>query len=100
MLVWRARVFRRGGFSRRGSVGFTGGHWHHNWAVQDYRRTVLNAIVWVAGLEAPQAGVRSLPSTEEDLNEKLDKKHFMRPVSLLGDHNFDFEPAEARVIEE
>ena len=28
--------------------GFTGGHNHLNWANDDFRKTVLNAIVWVA----------------------------------------------------
>lgn len=79
-------------------VGFTGGHWHYNWAIEDYRRTVLNAIVWVAGLDVPEGGVQSLPLTEEDLNKNLDEKRVMRPVALPGDHNFDFKPAEARVI--
>lgn len=81
-------------------VGFTGGHWHYNWAVEDYRRTVLNAIVWMAGMEVPAGGVQSLPLTEEDLNQNLDEKKEMRVVSFPGDHNFEFEPAEARVIEE
>ncbi len=80
-------------------VGFTGGHWHYNWAIEDYRRVVLNAIVWVAGLDVPEGGVQSEPLTEEDLNENLDEARVMRHVSLPGDHNFDFEPAEARVIE-
>ncbi len=80
-------------------VGFTGGHWHYNWAVEDYRRMVLNAIVWVAGLEVPEEGVKSLPLTEEDLNANLDEKPEMRHVALPGDHLFEFEPAAPRVID-
>ena len=80
-------------------VGFTGGHWHYNWAIEDYRRLVLNAIVWVAGMEVPEGGVQSLPITEEQLNENLDEKRNMRPVLLPGEHNFNFQPAEARVID-
>lgn len=80
-------------------VGFTGGHWHYNWAIEDYRRTVLNAMVWVAGLDVPEGGVQSLPLTEEDLNQNLDEKRVMRPVALPGEHNFNFDPAPARVIE-
>ncbi len=80
-------------------VGFTGGHWHYNWAIDDYRRMVLNAMVWVAGLEVPAGGVNSLPLTEADLNANLDEKPTMLHVSLPGDHNFNFEPAEARVID-
>ncbi|WP_372807771.1 ankyrin repeat domain-containing protein [Pontiella sp.] len=39
--------------------GFTGGHFHSNWGQPDYRRFVLNAIVWAAGLEVPEGGVES-----------------------------------------
>lgn len=37
--------------------GFTGGHFHRNWANENFRRLVLNAIVWTAGLEIPETGV-------------------------------------------
>lgn len=80
-------------------VGFTGGHWHYNWAVDDYRKLVLNAMVWVAGLEVPEDGVKSEPLTEEDLNANLDEKRNMRHVALPGDHVFDFTPAEPRAFE-
>lgn len=39
--------------------GFTGGHFHSSWGQPDYRRLVLNAIVWSAGLEVPAEGVQS-----------------------------------------
>lgn len=53
-------------------VGFTGGHYHHCWAIDGVRTTVLNAIVWTAGLEVPEGGVKSTPLTEEMLNANLD----------------------------
>lgn len=53
-------------------VGFTGGHYHRNFAVDGFRTAVLNALVWVAGLEVPEGGVTSLPVTAEQLNENLD----------------------------
>ena len=37
--------------------GFTGGHFHSNWANENFRKLVLNAIVWTAGLEVPEGGV-------------------------------------------
>ncbi|WP_395750144.1 PVC-type heme-binding CxxCH protein [Prosthecobacter sp.] len=55
-------------------AGFTGGHYHKNWALDDYRKLVLNAIVWVAGMEVPEGGVKSDPITVEDLNANLDDK--------------------------
>jgi type 1 glutamine amidotransferase len=63
-------------------VGITGGHWHRNWAVDDFRRAVLNAMVWTAGLEVPEGGVPSLAVTEAQLNENLDAKKEMVHVSL------------------
>jgi len=41
--------------------GFTGGHFYQNWWNPDFRKLVLNAIVWTAGLEVPATGVRSEP---------------------------------------
>ncbi|MBN1342089.1 MAG: ThuA domain-containing protein [Phycisphaerae bacterium] len=46
--------------------GFTGGHWHVSWAHDDFRKLILNAIVWVARLEVPKDGVSTkTPSVEE-----------------------------------
>lgn len=39
--------------------GFTGGHFHHHWAQPDFRKLVLNGIVWTAGAEVPEHGVTS-----------------------------------------
>ena len=43
---------------RRG-FGLNGGHFHANWADDDFRRVVLNALVWVSGLDVPAGGVVS-----------------------------------------
>ena len=53
-------------------VGFTGGHYHRNWGSDGFRQLVLNAIVWVTGMEVPADGVKSNPLTEDDLNANLD----------------------------
>ncbi len=39
--------------------GFTGGHFYSNWWLPDFRRTVLNAIVWTAKVDVPEGGVES-----------------------------------------
>lgn len=39
--------------------GFTGGHFHRNWAQPEFRRLVLNSIVWIAGGQVPAQGVTS-----------------------------------------
>jgi type 1 glutamine amidotransferase len=39
--------------------GTTGGHFFQNWWDDNFRRTILNAIVWTAGVEVPAGGVIS-----------------------------------------
>ena len=51
--------------------GFTGGHFHANWGNDDFRRAVLNALVWVTGAEVPAGGVTSTLSAG-DLERDLD----------------------------
>jgi type 1 glutamine amidotransferase len=53
-------------------IGFTGGHYHRNWSIDGFRQIVLNAIVWVAGMDVPEGGVKSLAVTEDQINENLD----------------------------
>jgi type 1 glutamine amidotransferase len=50
--------------------GFTGGHYHKNWADENQRKLVLNALLWIARAEVPAAGVESNPSDDE-LNSRL-----------------------------
>lgn len=54
--------------------GFTGGHFHDNWANDDYRRVVLNAVLWAAKASVPSGGVESSVS-QELLNANLDPKN-------------------------
>jgi hypothetical protein len=54
-------------------VGFTGGHFHRNWGNADFRRVVLNALVWACKLEVPAGGVSSTVS-EEQLAANWDPK--------------------------
>lgn len=53
--------------------GFTGGHFHDNWGNDDYRKVVLNALVWAAKAEVPENGVES-NVTAEMLDQNLDLK--------------------------
>lgn len=53
--------------------GFTGGHTHANWGDPNQRKIVLNAILWLAKMEVPAAGVESA-LTSEDLLQNLDPK--------------------------
>jgi hypothetical protein len=58
--------------------GFTGGHFHKNWGNADFRKTVLNALLWVTKVEVPGDGVESTV-TEEDLGKNLDPKSAPKP---------------------
>jgi hypothetical protein len=53
--------------------GFTGGHFHDNWGNDQFRKTVLNALAWVAKCEVPAGGIDS-SLTPADLDANLDPK--------------------------
>ena len=53
--------------------GFTGGHFHDNWRNNQYRKVVLNALLWLAQAEVPAGGVQS-QVTPADLDANLDPK--------------------------
>jgi hypothetical protein len=52
--------------------GFTGGHWHWNWAHDDFRKLVLNALVWITGADVPLDGVPSKTPSVEELEANQD----------------------------
>lgn len=53
--------------------GFTGGHFHDNWGNDQFRKVILNTLVWVAKGEVPPGGVES-HITAADLDAHLDPK--------------------------
>jgi hypothetical protein len=53
--------------------GLTGGHFHENWGNPQFRKIVLNALVWITGIDVPAAGISSNPS-EDNLRRDLDEK--------------------------
>lgn len=53
--------------------GFTGGHFHANWGDPNFRKIVLNAIVWAAGDEVPEQGVAAGEVTAQTLEENQDE---------------------------
>jgi hypothetical protein len=65
-MMW---AYERPGGGR--GVGFTGGHFHMNLGDDNFRKLVLNALVWVAKGEVPANGVPS-HVTEDDLLQNLD----------------------------
>jgi type 1 glutamine amidotransferase len=53
--------------------GFTGAHAHKNWGDPNFRKLVLNAILWTARADVPAQGV-SCDVSPSDLTEGLDPK--------------------------
>ena len=53
--------------------GCTGGHVHWNWGNDQFRKLVLNAIVWSAGMEVPAGGVPAGAITVDDLLQDHDE---------------------------
>lgn len=53
-------------------LGFTGGHFHNNWAEDSLRKFMLNAIAWTAKVDVPQEGVSTPTPTPEELKSYLD----------------------------
>jgi type 1 glutamine amidotransferase len=55
------------------SFGFTGGHFHKNWGDENFRRLVVNAILWTAQLDVPKEGAK-VELDPDELNKNLDRK--------------------------
>lgn len=62
------------------SFGFTGGHFHRNWADENFRRTVVNATLWCAKVDVPEAGA-PVKFDAADLNKNLDWKGKGKPTT-------------------
>lgn len=54
-------------------VGFTGGHTHANWKDDNFRKVVLNALLWICKVDVPKDGVESSVS-DDDIKANLDPK--------------------------
>lgn len=52
--------------------GFTGGHNHDSWQDDNYRKVMLNAILWTAGMEVPKKGVTSSAPDNVEIEANLD----------------------------
>ncbi len=56
------------------AFGFTGGHVYKNFGDSNFRKIILNAIVWTAKLKVPLAGVPTPALQEAELTTNLDAK--------------------------
>lgn len=68
-MLW---TFERVGGGR--GFGFTGGHFHRNWQNDEYRKVVMNAICWLAGIKVPKLGVGTSTVTDREIESNLDPK--------------------------
>lgn len=66
-----AWAYERSDGSNGRGFGFTGAHYHQNWANENFRRLALNAILWLAKMDVPAEGVKSTV-TAADLQANLD----------------------------
>ena len=53
--------------------GLTGAHFHKNYGDINFRRTIVNAILWTAHVEIPEGGAKC-ELAPDDLMKNLDKK--------------------------
>ena len=73
--------------------GFTGGDQHINFAHPDFRKVILNGIVWTAGLEIPQQGIDTPSPSLDELKQYLKKPNTWTPAketsvrTLIDDWN-------------
>ena len=54
--------------------GFTGAHNHDNWQNDNFRKVVLNAILWTANVEVPKDGCPSPTPSDSQIEENIDEK--------------------------
>ncbi len=65
--------------------GFTGGHYHDNWAHDTFRTAVYNAIGWIAGVEIPDDGLVTPTPDGEMLDANLDPKPGSKRQKAAGE---------------
>lgn len=59
--------------------GFTGGHFHWNWGDPNFRKIVLNAIVWTAKGDVPSNGVGGTMESPVTMNELEENQDYPQP---------------------
>jgi len=79
-------------------AGFVGGHYHKNWAIDPYRKLILNTITWLARVDVPSGGVESKPVTKAMLNQNLNRPDFPEQVELPTKALLEQAPGKAPVL--
>jgi hypothetical protein len=75
-------------------AGFVGGHYHRNWAIENYRKLILNTIAWVVRVNVPQNGVPSKEVTKAMLNQNLNRPDFPEEIELPTEEILRQEPGK------
>ncbi|HSJ68184.1 MAG TPA: ThuA domain-containing protein, partial [Anditalea sp.] len=77
-----------------GGRGFstTMGHAHSNWEIDDFRKLILNGIVWAAGVEVPSKGVDVKYYTDREVTKHLFDKS--SKALILTGNNYPGHPWE------
>jgi len=66
--------------------GTTMGHFYANWKDENYRRLMLNAVVWAAGAAVPEGGVDTQFYTDREVTQLLYGKS-VKGLILTGNHH-------------
>lgn len=66
--------------------GTTMGHFYANWEVAEFRKLLLNAIVWTAGAKVPEQGVEARYYTDAEVTAQLFGKQ-KKGMILTGNHH-------------
>jgi type 1 glutamine amidotransferase len=61
------------------------GHFYGNWKNDDYRKLLLNAIVWAAGMDVPEDGVKSSFYNDRQVTKLLFRKSY-KGLILTGNN--------------
>ena len=81
-------------------AAFVGGHYHNNWAIDDFRKLILNTITWVSGVEVPVEGVESSKITKEILNKNLNRPDHPEAIELPSTDYTVANPAKIYPLDE
>ncbi|MFQ3594111.1 MAG: ThuA domain-containing protein [Gemmataceae bacterium] len=75
VVAWALQRERGRGF------GTTLGHFYHNWKNDNYRKLILNGLVWSAGVQVPENGVESSFLTHEQISKAEQTRRVGTPRS-------------------
>lgn len=64
--------------------GFTGAHYHDNWANDNFRTAVYNAVAWIAGVEVPEGGIATPTPDQALMDANLDPKPAPKPKTAAA----------------